>query len=55
MTSLLSLFIANIIFLYVAWVLYNDKNFKKHAIIIKNSILLIDLFYFTYIIAWSLV
>jgi hypothetical protein len=53
MTSLLSLFIANIIFLYVAWVLYNDKDFKDFAIILKNYIIFIDLFYILYIYAWA--
>jgi hypothetical protein len=56
MTSLLSLVITNIIVLYMAWVLYTQADTKKdieHAFLLKNSILLIDLFYIDYILAWA--
>lgn len=56
MESLISLVLFNIIILYFAWVLYthaDNKKEKEHAFILKNSILLIDLFYFAYIFAWA--
>ena len=56
MTSLLSLIITNIVILYMAWILYTHADTKKdieHAYILKNSILLMDLFYIDYILAWA--
>ena len=55
MTSLLSLIISNVVVLYIAWVLYNDEDYKDFSVILKNYLIFIDLFYIIYIMAWSLV